>query len=225
MNIAIVGATGLIGNEVLSKAIEDKRINEILLFQRKPSKQQSPKITEFIVSLDELEKVEVQKKVDVFICALGTTIKKVKTKEAFRKVDFDFVLNAAKLAKKNNCKHFIVVSAIGSNKNSKVFYSKVKGEMEESLKALAFDSLDILQPSFLQGNREEFRFGERLALVFVSVLNPFMIGPLRPYAGIKAETMAQAILFLAFKSQSAVNVHTKSSIEKNAKYYSVIERP
>ncbi len=132
---------------------------------------------------------------DAFFCALGTTIKNAGSQEAFRKVDFDYVVDSAKAAKRAGATKMAVVSALGANSKSSVFYNRTKGEMEEALKALGFAKLLIVRPSFLSGNREVIgqasRPGEAIALALTSVLNPLIP---KKYRSISAEAVASCMV-------------------------------
>ena len=136
-------------------------------------------------------------KADDAFCCLGTTIRQAGSQAAFRKVDFDYVINFAIAAKAAGVKRFLVVSALGANAKSCVFYNRVKGEMENALKAMNFESLHIFRPSFLLGERAEARVGERLGIKVFSALAPLMIGPARKVRPVEAKAVARAMVLAA----------------------------
>ena len=171
MNIAIIGATGLIGSNLLSELIKNDSIDKITTITRR-SVPDSPKVNQIILTDMDSNSIEaLDVNADVYFCALGTTIKTAGSKENFKKIDKDLVVSFAKLAKKDNAKAFFVVSAAGSNKNSKIFYNKVKGEMEEAVIALGLPSLYILQPGLLAGERKEKRFAENIGIQAFYILD------------------------------------------------------
>jgi uncharacterized protein YbjT (DUF2867 family) len=150
--------------------------------------------------------------VDEAFCCLGTTIKKAGSQEAFRAVDHDAVLAFAKAAKQAGTRSFLVVTALGADTRSRVFYNRVKGEVQEALKGVGFESLVILQPSLLLGERAESRPGERAAIVASRVLAPL----LRPLASrpIEAHTVARAMLALAREAPQGVKVAPSGELQE-----------
>ncbi len=195
----ILGATGLTGSILLEKLIEDDSFGKIKLFSRKSVGKSSPKIEEHIVDLFELEKYSDDFKADVVFCCIGTTKAKTPDTETYRKIDYGIPVAAAKLARKNGIKSFIVISALGANVKSKTFYNRTKGEMERDVLEQAIENTYILQPSLIVGDRNESRFGETMAGVFMKVFG-FLIP--KKYKVIKAETIAQAMLVLAKEGYS-----------------------
>lgn len=190
MKTAIVlGANGLVGNELLKLLVDSSQHKSIhVLGRSKPSINHSKVIFEAF----DFNKPDKNKLVgDVLFCCLGTTIKKAGSQEEFRKVDYDYVIHTAKFAHENGIKSMVVISAMGANANSGIFYNRVKGEMEKDLTGIGFEKLIIVRPSLLLGHRKEFRLGELISQKMVSVLN-FLIPS--KYKGIKAEQVAKAML-------------------------------
>jgi len=132
--------------------------------------------------------------VDVLICCLGTTLKKAGSREAFRKVDHDYALKAAQMARNAGARALILMSAIGASSQSPVFYNRVKGELEDNVRALKFPYLAIYHPSLLLGQRKEARTAEALGVAVMPVANRALIGPLRKYRAIEAEAVASAMV-------------------------------
>jgi len=156
--------------------------------------------------------------VDVLVCCLGTTIKKAGSQDAFRKVDYSYALNAARLAKEAGAKACILMSAIGASPKSSVFYSRVKGELEEAIRALGFSYLSIYQPSLLLGQRQEHRTAEGLGMAVMPVANRALVGPLRKYRAIEAETIAAAMA----NEISRIDSGHRAGVQKSVQQYSDI---
>jgi len=161
--ILLAGGTGLIGQNLLQKLEAEKQIEMTSsLVRRKMSTMDGfKKLKQIVVDFEALKVYESELKGSVFICTLGTTIKKAKTKENFYKVDHDYPLELAKLALKNGARHLILVSAVGADARSSIFYNQTKGKLEDDLKELEYESIHIIRPSLLLGDREEKRRGEK----------------------------------------------------------------
>ncbi len=171
--ILIAGATGLIGNTTLHFALESPSISRVIALVREPLAMRHPKL-ETWVDKDLLAALK-QEPVDAVICCLGTTIKKVGgDKQKFIHVDKDLVLGIARWAKELHVPVFSVVSAIGADASSRVFYNRVKGEMEQELKTIGFPTLHIFQPSVLSGPRPETRLGESIGIAGAKLLAPLI---------------------------------------------------
>lgn len=189
----IVGATGLVGNELLHILLDSSMYESICILVRMRISTEHTKLTQQIVDFNALEKHAEMFAVDDVFCCLGTTIKKAGSQEAFKKVDFEYPLQVARLAKQKDAKQFLIISAMGANKNSKVFYSRVKGEIEAALEDVDILSLHIFRPSLLLGKRKEFRLGERFAEVISPIFSVLLIGRLRKYKPIQAKDVAIAM--------------------------------
>ena len=190
----ILGATGLTGGILLEKLLEDDTYDKIKLFSRSSVGINSPKIEEFIIDMFQLETHSETFKADVVFCCIGTTKSKTPNKDTYKKIDYGIPVAAAKLAKQNDIKTFIVISALGASENSNVFYNKTKGEMQRDVLLQKIKNTYILQPSLIVGDRNESRFGENLAEVFMKVFG-FLI-PAK-YKMIEAETIAEAMSILS----------------------------
>ena len=195
--VILLGATGLTGNLLLQQLLKDDDFQKIILFSRSSVKLQHSKLEEHLIDLFQLENYKGQFHADVVFCCVGTTQKKTPDKETYRKVDFGIPVTAAKLAKQNNIPKMIVVSAIGADKNSRFFYNKTKGEMEEAVLSEEITETYILRPSLIDGNREESRPFELAWKKVMRLANFIMIGPLKKYRSIQAETIASAIQILS----------------------------
>ncbi len=167
----MLGASGLVGSSLLKYLLEDHSVKKISLFVRKKLDITNPKLTQIIVDYNNLESYSEFFQVDHIFCCLGTTIRTAGSRDAFKQVDFHYVIESAKLGKEKGVKNFSVVSAMGSNSKSRIFYNRVKGEMENSLQKIGFESLHIFRPSLLLGNRAEIRKGEKVGAVLSRVFS------------------------------------------------------
>ncbi|QNM86498.1 NAD(P)H-binding protein [Polaribacter pectinis] len=193
----VLGATGLTGGILLEKLLADKNYSTIKLFSRSSVKVKSEKIEEFIVDLLQLEKSAKDFTADEVYCCIGTTASKTKDKEKYKKIDYGIPVTAAKLSKKNGIETFVVMSSMGANSNSSVFYNKTKGEMERDVLKQNIKHTFILRPSLIGGNRDESRVGEKIGKIFMTIFNPLFIGPLKKYKMIHPEIIANCMKILA----------------------------
>ncbi|PKH51102.1 nucleoside-diphosphate sugar epimerase [Tenacibaculum sp. Bg11-29] len=194
MKTAIVlGATGLTGGLLLDKLVKDDNYKIIKVFTRRTTGNKSPKVKEFIIDLLLLDQFTTDFIADEVFCCIGTTAKKTKDKTVYKSIDYGIPVTAAKLAKANGIEVFTVVSAMGANLKSSVFYNKTKGEMEASVLEQKIKHTYILRPSLIKGNRQESRLGEDIGNFIANFMNLFLIGSLRKYRSIKGETIATAL--------------------------------
>lgn len=204
----VLGATGLTGSLLLDQLIRDDDYIRIKLFSRKALNCTSPKIKEFIGDLLQLEQFKNEFIADVVFCCIGTTAAKTKDKELYKAIDFGIPAVAAKLAKENNIQTFIVISALGANAKSKIFYNQTKGEMEYAVLNCKIPNIFILRPSLILGARNETRFGEKIAALVMKLANIFLVGKLKKYRSIKADAIATAMRLLAKKSNNQIIVES-----------------
>jgi uncharacterized protein YbjT (DUF2867 family) len=193
----ILGASGLTGNLLLQKLLEDDRYDSVKIFARRSPGISNPKVREFIGDLLELESFQKDFKADEVYCCIGTTAKQTPDRSLYHKIDFGIPVSAAKLCKTNNIQTLSVISALGANHKSKIFYSRTKGEMEQAVLKEKIPNTYILRPSFIGGKRKTKRFGEGAGIVFAKLIQPLMVGRLRKYRLIEAEIIAQAMIYLA----------------------------
>jgi uncharacterized protein YbjT (DUF2867 family) len=208
--VILAGSSGLVGSLVLQNLLSDSRIEKIILVSRTKQDFVNPKIIQVITSLDLLENINLADhgidSVDVGICTLGTTIKKSGGAAAFKKVDKDFVIAFAQFSKNCGAQKFGVISALGANSHSSVFYNKVKGEMEEGLRQIKFTSLFILRPSLILGERKEVRVVEKLFIKLSPFLSHTLIGPLKKFRGIEANRLACHLTESIFNDSIGVTI-------------------
>ena len=213
----ILGATGLTGSLLLQKLIEDERYDSIKLFSRSKIKGLPNKVTQFICNLLELEQFKADFTADEVYCCIGTTTKKTPNKTLYKQIDYGIPLTAAKLSKENNIPSFLVISAMGANQNSSVFYNKTKGEMEHDVLQQNIKNTIVLRPSLIGGERNEHRLLEKIGLVVFNIIQPLFIGKLKQYKIINAETIAQAMIILANNTANAEVIMTSNEIKTIAK--------
>jgi len=189
-DVWITGATGLVGREALTAMLEDPQLSKVLAVVRRSTGRTHPKLEERVVDFDALGPSLTGGSADVAVCCLGSTIKQAGSQAQFRRIDHDYVLAFARAALVAGAAHFLVVTALGADRGSRVFYNRVKGEVEESLTGLGFRALTIVRPSLLIGERTEVRFAER-AMAPLSKLLP------RSVRGIEASKVGRALARLA----------------------------
>lgn len=199
----IAGATGLIGKELVQKVLKSGQYNLIYLIVRKPCGIVNVKIHEIIVDFEQVEQITLEYPVDEAFCTLGTTMKQAGSREKFSKVDLEYVLSFARFAKTSGAGKFLVISSMGANPKSSVFYNRIKGLAEEGLKNLGFKHLVILRPSLLLGKRPEPRLGERMGVIFMKAFN-FLIPD--NYKAIDSSHVAEKMLEMAGNSNKGVSI-------------------
>ena len=192
----LIGATGLVGGELLSLLLDDNYFRKVRILVRRPITMNHPKLERKLVDFSDADSLLVDlDESDVVFCTIGTTMKKVKgNKEVYRKIDYDIPVNIARYCKIMNCRNYIVVSAVGADSGSGNFYLKLKGEVEDILKKVGIESTYIMRPSMLLGKRNEFRFGERIAIPFIKKISFLLPSKYKP---IEARDVARAMLAAA----------------------------
>jgi uncharacterized protein YbjT (DUF2867 family) len=208
----LVGASGLVGGYCLQALLAEPAYSRIILLNRRALPAVSrPRLVERIVDFEKPTAGDVAGSDDIF-CALGTTIHKAGSQPAFRRVDLDYPLAAARLARQAGAKQFVLVSSVGADPASKNFYLRTKGELEQEIGKLGFPAVHIFRPSLLLGKREEFRSGERVVQAIAPALNFAMVGGLRRYRAIQAAAVGRAMVAAAREESRGVFVHEYSAI-------------
>lgn len=192
----VVGATGLTGASLVKQLCENEEYISVTVLARRKPDFEHPKLDVKIRAFDRLEESDIEFAHELY-CCLGTTIKKAGSKEVFEKVDFEYPLYIASLAKKRGIPHMLVITAMGANENSPFYYNRVKGKLEKELIELNLQRLSIIRPSLLVGNRDEFRFGEKAGEFAMKIMKPFLIGPLKRARAIEASQVAKAMIVIA----------------------------
>lgn len=212
-DICMIGGTGLVGHELLLILAHMPEVRSIKAISRNPLGRIPPKTENIITDLDKLEQHQDLLRAQIFICCLGSTIKKAGSQEAFRKVDFDHVIHFAKIAEQVGAQKFLVISAMGADADSKIFYNRVKGEMEQALRALKIPQIEIFRPSLILGDRKEKRLGEDIAKALTPFLQPLMRGPLRKYRAISATDIAKAMALATVNFHPGFHIYNSPKIQ------------
>lgn len=193
----IIGATGLVGGACLAQLLKDDSFDKVTALTRSPLSVKHPKLNNPVV---DFSKVDAYAKFcfgDILFSAMGTTIGKAGSKEAFLMVDYTYPFEVAKAARQNGVATHVLVSSLGAAPSSPIFYSQVKGKLEQSISAMGFTTNIIIQPSILLGERNESRPMERIGQSFANHCRFLFVGPLAKYRGVKAGTVANAMITLA----------------------------
>jgi uncharacterized protein YbjT (DUF2867 family) len=209
--ILVAGPTGLIGSTVLEQLAGDPTVHAIAL-TRRPLPTSLPRVEQWQAPGDDLMAGLRNEAVDAVICCLGTTIRKAGSRDKFRYVDHDLVVGLGQWATRQKVPAFSVVSAIGADAGSGIFYNRVKGEMEQELKALGLPSLHIFHPSILAGPRQETRIGERAGIVVMSMLAPLMIGGMQRYRPMPHDVLAKALIRSVLSRDPGTHYYTYKEI-------------
>ncbi|MEF9478139.1 NAD(P)H-binding protein [Chryseobacterium sp.] len=191
MKALVIGATGATGKDLVNQLLNDKEFDEVDIFVRKPVDIQNDKLKVHVVNFEKPEEWKDMVKGDVAFSCLGTTLKDAGSKEAQKKVDFDYQYEFAKAAKENNVEDYILVSAYGANPQSKIFYSKMKGELEEAVKQLHFNKITIFKPGMLERKNSE-RTGEVLGSRIIKFANK--LGLLESQKPLPTDILAKAMI-------------------------------
>ncbi len=204
-HILIAGATGLTGEHLLDRLLSEPTVARVLAPTRRPLAAH-PHLENPVGELQGLLP-QLSGQVDTAFCCLGSTIKQAGSQDAFRAIDHDLILAFARRARELGARHLVVISALGANPNSSVFYNRVKGETEEALKAMGWPQLTIARPSLLLGARHEFRLGERLAAPLLRWLPG-------KYRGIDACALARALWRLALEEEDGTRVIESADLRR-----------
>jgi len=207
----LVGASGLVGRELLDLLLADALYDKVVVLTRKPLLIDNAKYENHVIDFDRLTEYYKNIVADDIFCCLGTTMRVAGSKEAFKKVDYTYPLEIAKLAKAAGAEQYLLVSALGANENSSIFYNKVKGEVERAIEALGYPSFKVFRPSLLLGNRSEQRNGEDAAKIFYKIFG--LIIPAK-YKAIEARRVAQAMLAAATLKKSGMIVYESDAMRK-----------
>jgi uncharacterized protein YbjT (DUF2867 family) len=208
----LVGASGLVGKQLLLQLLASDRYAKVHVLVRKPLAIKHSHLSEQVIDFETLEKVRLPN-VDEAFCCLGTTIKVAGSKDSFRRVDHDYVLAFASNARSACAQHFVMVSAMAANAQSGVFYNRVKGEVEASVSQLGYVSVSIMRPSLLAGERSEYRLGERIAQTLAGPFSGLIPARYRPVADV---SVAAAMMDAAVRGKAGVEVIESDRIQRFA---------
>lgn len=212
MKVAVIaGSTGLIGKQLLQLLLDDPEYHLVKAITRTPLELKHVKLHNIVADFNRLGEYADRISGDVVFCCLGTTMKKAGSKEAFRKVDYVYPIELADVTHASGAQQFLLVSALGADKNASIYYNKVKGEVEEAIGKVGFRSYHIFRPSLLLGPRNESRPGEDAAKFFYKVFG-FLIP--EKYKALDSMKVARAMLLLAREEQEGSHIHESVSLQK-----------
>jgi uncharacterized protein YbjT (DUF2867 family) len=203
--VVVLGGTGLIGSSLIELLSQDHNVAEIRLLARRSLQYEHPKIKVFETDLSQPD-AAIFEHADALYCCIGTTKKKTPNRDAYRLIDHGITIAAAKAAKSKGVSEVHLISAVGADVKSNIFYSRLKGEIERDLIALNFDRTLIYQPSILIGPRAEKRFGEKIAQVLSPAFDLFLIGKLQKYHSISAKELAITMHRFSFNARQGEQV-------------------
>ncbi len=206
MTATVLGSTGLIGGHLRTLLEQDSRYASIRLLVRRPVPADDPRIS--LVITDFSDESSFRRGIegsDAVFCTVGTTSRNVKGDlTAYRKVDYDIPVHAARFCQETGCDRFLLVSSVGASSRSRIFYSRLKGEAEEAIRQINLPSVSIFRPSLLLGKRAEFRFGEKIAQM---VMGPLAFAIPSPYTPVRAGDVAGAMVAASIKAQPGFNIY------------------
>ena len=205
----VSGGTGLIGKHLCQKLAKDQDFASVTSLVRRKNTEDIDNLTEVVVNFDDLSNAEIPEQITDAFCCLGTTMKKAGSKEAFYKVDFEYVLAFAKLALEKGAQNFYIVTSMGADAKSLIYYNKVKGEVEDALKEISFKSLHIFRPSMLLGDREESRLGESIGKFVFGIFEPLLPSN---YKGIAGEQVAEAMVKNSKLNEAGTHIYLSGEI-------------
>jgi len=212
----VIGATGLIGNSLVKQLVNDSTFSKITILVRTWDDFSHPKLEVIPVNFNNLD--ELRRKLPIgttIFCCIGTTQKKVKgDKDAYRKIDFDIPVNIAQLGIEKGYVQYLLVSAVGANKQSSNFYLQLKGQVEDAIRQLPFKTIHIFRPSVLIGNRKEKRIGEKIGIILTKAFSFLLTGKRSIYKAIKADTVARAMLIASTENKKGIAIYHYDEINK-----------
>ena len=211
----LAGASGLIGRHCLQFLLDSDYYNKVTILVRNQLQIESEKLIQVVADFERLEDFVDDMAADDVFCCLGTTMKKARSKEMFRKVDYDYPVKIARISADKGAVQFSIVTAIGADSGSSFFYNRVKGDVEDSVNEAGFRSVNIFRPSLLLGERKESRPGEKAAGVFSKASAFAMIGPLRKYRAIEGRTVASVMVKVTAEgSAEGINIYESGQIQE-----------
>ena len=202
----VAGASGLVGGHLLQLLLADDAYGRVVTLSRRLLETRHPKLWQDIVDFGSVDAPSDVPHVDDVFCCLGTTIKTAGSQRAFRRVDYDYVFGFARIGQRAGAAQLLLVSAIGADPASRIFYSRVKGEVEVAVRRLPYQAVQIFRPSFLMGERKKSRLAERIGIPVARAVAPLLVGPLRRYRPIHAADVARAMVQIAKAAPRGPNV-------------------
>ncbi len=210
----VAGASGLIGSSLLQILLEQPEYDEVLALGRKELPFSHKKLVQLTIDFNHLENYSAAINGHALFCCLGSTRRKTPSLSQYRKVDFDYPVQLAKMAAANHMDQYHLVSSLGADAGSSYFYTKMKGETEQAVEQAGLKCLHIYQPSVLEGKRTELRLAERLALGVMKMINPLLVGRFKKYKSISASTVAMAMFKESLKNDDGLFIHPSDHIKE-----------
>ncbi|MCF7902991.1 MAG: oxidoreductase [Candidatus Marinimicrobia bacterium] len=210
----VLGATGLVGKALLAELLRSPQYQQVKILTRRPVADidQYPKLASIeLPDFQQMQSITGELQADDVFCTLGTTMKNAGSKAAFYSVDFTYPFALAQIARENGATQFLIVTATGADPGSRIFYNRVKGELEQALMQIKFPNLTILRPSLLLGERKEFRLGESMAQMFGKLFAGLLPVRMKPVA---AETVAKAMVVLSKNAQPGTRIVESGEIRE-----------
>jgi uncharacterized protein YbjT (DUF2867 family) len=211
----VIGATGLVGSQLVQLLLNNDNFSSIKVFGRRSTGLQHPKLKEYVINFDRPEEWRHLITGDVAFSALGTTLKKAGSKEAQYKIDHTYQYEFARAAAQNGVPVYVLVSAAMANVHSRIFYSRMKGELERDIKVLPLQNIHIIQPGILKGERSESRAGEKVGIKVIEFLNS--MGIAKKQKPIPASLVAQAMINVSCRKDKKIDVYTLLQVFNAAK--------
>ena len=209
----LIGATGLIGSELLRQLLADSNYSEVKVLARRTTGISHLKLKEVLIDFDDLENYKSELVGDVLFSTMGTTMKTAGSQDVQYKIDYSYQYNTAKFASDNGVKQLVLLSSAGASAKSKVFYSRIKGELDKAVQKLKFESVAIIRPSMLAGNRKEFRLAEK---IFTPIMYTLLWIPgIRKFRPIKDVVVAKAMINSAFTKEKLEILELEAVFEKS----------
>ena len=210
----VVGSTGLVGTLLVKELVLSDDFDLVVALVRETQFTNTGKLTEVKIDFNDPKALGNLQSVDHIFCCLGTTIRKAGSKEAFRYVDYELPVSFARWAEQTKAESFSIVTALGADSASKIFYNQIKGEVEDKIKEFNIPKIQIFQPSLILGKRIEFRVGELIGKAIFKTINPLFFGPLSKYRGIEAIAIARGMITYLKNSTNGINIIESNSISK-----------
>jgi uncharacterized protein YbjT (DUF2867 family) len=206
----MIGATGLVGSQLSNQLLNDARFDRVIAFGRRKTGLSHPKLEEHVVDFESGDSWSSLVKGDVAFSALGTTRKQAGSLEAQKKVDYDYQLAFARAAASNGVATYVLVSSSSADPSSRIFYSRIKGELDREVQQLGFERVRIMRPSLLGGDRLEGRAGEKLGGALLGALNA--LGIARRYREIPGRVVARAMINAALDPEKGTRIYTLDEV-------------
>lgn len=212
----IIGASGLVGGHCLDYLLQEECYTQVTALLRRPLLISHPKLVQVIINFDQLDLYANQMMGDDIYCTIGTTVLKSPSYEQYLKIDFAYPVEIANIAFKNGAKRIALVSALSANPNAFLFYSRVKGKLEETINEIPFQGTYIFRPSYLMGDRKEFRLIEKIGVSFLNFIKPILIGPLKRFRTIEAKAVAFAMVKKTVEGNPGIHLYQNPEIAEIA---------